>query len=112
MAKIDPTFILYACDILAETGSGLSGMKIAEYSNSYAIKYNRVIPHGSYPFNAPNKRTALRENLNVFDKPEQFTIIKELCELLPSTNEKVKELKSKLFISFRKDKSNRTYPKD
>ena len=100
VAKIDPTFILYACDILAETDSGLSGMKIAEYSNSYAIKYNRVIPHGSYPFNAPNKRTALRENLNVFDKPEQFTIIKELCELLPSTNEKVKELKSKLFIRY------------
>ncbi|MCI6889865.1 MAG: hypothetical protein MR836_06805 [Ruminococcus sp.] len=43
MAKIDPTFINYACDILAETDSGLGGMKIAEYSNSYAIKYNRVI---------------------------------------------------------------------
>ena len=84
MAKIDPTFILYACDILAETGSGLSGMKIAEYSNSYAIKYNRVIPHGSYPFNAPNKRTALRENLNVFDANYYLQLMRKLKSLNPS----------------------------
>jgi hypothetical protein len=100
MAKLDDTFILYACNILAETNSGLSGMKITEYCNSYAIKFNRVIPHGICPFKAPNKRTALRENLNVFDASEQFEIIKDLCDLLPSNNEKVKELRSKLFIRY------------
>ena len=101
MAKIDDAFLAYACDILADTNSGLSGMKIVEYCNSYAIDYNRKTPHGSYPFDAPNKRTALKENLRVFDAPEQFRIIKELCDLpLMSNKEKVKELKVRLFSRY------------
>ena len=66
MNKLDDSFLTYASDILAETNSGLSGMKIVEYCNSYAITFNRIIPYGSYPFDAPNKRTALKENLKVF----------------------------------------------
>ena len=101
MAKIDDAFLAYACDILADTNSGLSGMKIFEYCNSYAIDYNRKTPHGSYPFDAPNKRTALKENLRVFDAPEQFRIIKELCDLpLMSDKEKVKDLKVRLFSRY------------
>ena len=98
MPKIDDAFLAYASDILADTNDGLSGMKIVEYCNSYAIDYNRRTPYGSYPFDAPNKRTALKENLRVFEDVEQFRIIKDLCEL-PAlcTNEKVKELKLKLF---------------
>lgn len=101
MAKLDDAFLSYACDILADTNYGLSGMKIVEYCNSYAIDYNRKTPYGSYPFDAPNKRTALKENLRVFDAPEQFKIIKELCDLpLISDKEKVKELKVKLFTRY------------
>lgn len=79
----------------------LSGAKIVEYCNAYAIDYNRKIPHGCYPFDAPNKRTALKENLRVFDAPEQFRIINELCSLpAMSDNEKVKELKIKLYSRY------------
>ena len=101
MAKLDDAFLSYACDILADTNSGLSGMKIVEYCNSFAIDYNRKTPHGSYPFDAPNKRTALKENLRVFDAPEQFKIISELCNL-PSMSDsgKVKDLKIKLFSRY------------
>lgn len=101
MDKLDDAFLSYACDILADTNSGLSGMKIVEYCNSFAIDYNRKIPHGSYPFDAPNKRTALKENLRVFDAPEQFKIISELCNL-PSMSDsgKVKDLKIKLFSRY------------
>ena len=81
MAKLDDAFLSYACDILADTNAGLSGMKIVEYCNSYAIDYNRKTPYGAYPFDAPNKRTALKENLRVFEAAEQFRIIKELCEI-------------------------------
>lgn len=63
MPKIDDAFLAYSSDILADTNDGLSGMKIVEYCNSYAIDYNRKTPYGSYPFDAPNKRTALKENL-------------------------------------------------
>lgn len=101
MAKIDDAFLAYACNILADTNFGLSGTKIIEYCNSYAIDFNRKTPYGSYPFDAPNKRTALKENLRVFDAPEQFRIIKELCDLpLISDKEKVKELKVKLFSRY------------
>lgn len=101
MTKLDDAFLAYASDILADTNAGLSGMKIVEYCNSYAIDFNRVTPYGSYPFDAPNKRTALKENLKVFAAPEQFRIIKELCEL-PALcgQEKVKELKLRLFSRY------------
>ncbi len=101
MSKLDDAFLAYASDILADTNAGLSGMKIVEYCNSYAIDFNRVTPYGSYPFDAPNKRTALKENLKVFAAPEQFRIIKELCELPALCDqEKVKELKLRLFSRY------------
>ena len=60
MAKLDDAFLSYACNILADTNLGLSGTKIVEYCNAYAIDYHRKTPYGSYPFDAPNKRTALK----------------------------------------------------
>lgn len=101
MKKLDDAFLSYASDILADTSGGLSGMKIVEYCNAYAIDFNRVTPYGKYPFDAPNKRTALKENLKVFDAAEQFRIIKELCEA-PSLceQEKVKDLKLRLFARY------------
>mgnify|MGYP006874803074 CR=1 FL=1 len=63
MTRLDDAFLAYASDILADTNAGLSGMKIVEYCNSYAIDFNRVTPYGSYPFDAPNKRTALKEKV-------------------------------------------------
>lgn len=101
MSKIDNAFIAYASDILADTDSGLSGMKIVELCNAYSIDFNKRIPYCSYPFHAPNKRTALKDNINTFDAAEQFRIIKELCELSQfDGNEKVKELKLKLFSRY------------
>ena len=38
------------------------------------------IPHQEYPFEAGNKRTALRENLRAFPPPLQFEIIRVLCD--------------------------------
>ena len=101
MTRLDDAFLAYASDILADTNAGLSGTKIVEYCNSYAIDFNRVTPYGSYPFDAPNKRTALKENLKVFAAPEQFRIIKELCELPALCDqEKIKDLKLKLFSRY------------
>lgn len=98
MNQIDKNFIAYASSILGETNKGLSGSKIAKYCSTYAIEYNRSIPHYSYPFKAPNKRTALEENLNVFEATEQFQIIKYLCELSEfDHNSEVADLKEKLF---------------
>ena len=81
MDSLDRTFLNYACDNLADTNYGLSGSNIVKFSNEYALKYNRKIPHGAYPFEAKNKRTALLENMLCFNAVEQFQIIKDLCEL-------------------------------
>lgn len=73
-------------------------MKIVEYCNAYALDFNRRIPYDSYPFDAPNKRTALRENLKAFDAVEQFRIIKELCELPQfSQSDEIKKVRILLF---------------
>lgn len=101
MKHIDDSFLNYACDILGETSMGLSGTKIVEYCNSYAITFNRIIPFGSYPFDAPNKRSALKENLRAFEAAEQFRIIKELCELsMFADNSAVADLKIKLYSRY------------
>ena len=97
---LDDVFLTYACDILADTDSGLSGSKIVKYCSSYALDYGRIIPQSNYPFlpRTINKRTALKQNLSVFSAEEQFQIIKELCDLEEfKKNVSVRELKVKMF---------------
>lgn len=96
--QLDPNFISYASNILGDTSKGLSGMNIVKYCSNYAIHFERCIPFSKYPNEAPNKRTALEENLNAFEADEQFLIIKELCEHFNFDHyPEVKTLKEKLF---------------
>ena len=80
---VPAAFINHACDILADTETGLSGPKIVEYLNAYAFDYNVNIPYSDYPFppSVPNKRTALKKNLHVFTPEQQIQILNELCQL-------------------------------
>lgn len=77
---IPATFLQYAVDILADTSAGLSGAEIVRATAAYAVEYDVRLPHPTYPFDAPNKRTALYENLSRFSASEQYRIIKELCD--------------------------------
>lgn len=98
---IPETFISHAANILADTHAGLSGGKIVEYLSAYSIEYNVDIPYNEYPFDAPNKRTALRENIKSFIPEVQYRILKELCGLeIFSGNSDVKDLKIKLFSRY------------
>ncbi len=96
---IPVSFLSSAADILAEA---LTGPKIVRITASYATDYNVEIPHAAYPFDAPNKRTALFDNLRRFDSTQQYRIIRELCDLVTSEapNEKVTELKLKLMSRY------------
>ena len=47
---LEDVFLTYACGILADTNSGLSGSKIVEYCSAYALDYGRSIPQSNYPF--------------------------------------------------------------
>lgn len=78
--RIDPMFIHYAADVLGDTSSGLSGSNIVALTTGYAVEHGVKIPHQVYPFEAGNKRTALRENLQVFPPHLQFEIIRALCD--------------------------------
>lgn len=91
--KIPAHFVRYAADILADTGSGLSGANIVRSTADYAVEYDVDIPHPVYPFEAPNKRTALYENLMAFSGAQQYRIIKELCEHRSFSSEPSKERK-------------------
>ena len=101
--KIPATFVQYATDILADTNKGLSGSNIVRATAAYAVEYDVLVPHATYPFEAPNKRTALYDNLMAFSGSQQYRIIKELCDhsffpLTPSRERK--ELKIRLVTRY------------
>ena len=78
--SLSALFVNHAADVLAETSSGLTGPEILRDLGAYAIDLNVTIPHPTYPFEAPNKRTALSQNLMTFSEPQRYRIIRDLCE--------------------------------
>jgi hypothetical protein len=101
--SIPLTFLQYSADILADTNKGLSGANIIRATAAYATEYNVNLPYPTYPTDAPNKRTALYENLRMFSPGQQYRIIKELCDhpsfaLKPSAERK--ELKIRLVTRY------------
>lgn len=78
--KLSALFVNHAADILAETNSGLSGNEIVRALSAYAIDFNVDIPHPTYPFQSPNKRTALSENLMAFSEEQRYRILRDLCD--------------------------------
>ncbi|WP_353100850.1 hypothetical protein [Myroides odoratus] len=102
---IPNTFIENAGAILGDTNYGLSGAEIANKLSAYAFDFNIDIPFPSSPFpsdgSVPNKRFALKKNLEKFNPEQQFKIIKELCEVDKFKNvKKVKDLKLKLITRY------------
>lgn len=101
---MNKSFLCYACDVLADTNTGLSGTEIIKYCGRYAVDYNVMIPvddiemlKTTYKPMVPNKRTALLRNLEAFSKEQQIKIVKELCELPKfKNNEDVKQLLVKM----------------
>jgi len=73
-------FVNHAADVLADTNNGLSGGEIVRKLGSYAIEFNVNISHPQYPFDAPNKRTALAQNLMAFSEQQRYRIILDLCD--------------------------------
>ncbi len=105
---MDNTFLGYACDILADTNKGLTGSEIVKYCNRFALDYDVTIPidnaemlQMNHKPKIPNKRTALKMNLEAFELNQQIDIIKFLSELSKlKDNEDVKELVKKMNIRF------------
>ncbi|AUC84768.1 hypothetical protein CW731_05430 [Polaribacter sp. ALD11] len=102
---IPNTFIENTGEILGKTAGGLSGSQIANLLASYGFDFNVDVPFPKSPFPAdgsvPNKRFALKRNLEAFNAEQQFKIIKELCELEKfNGNSTVKDLKMKLITRF------------
>lgn len=105
---MDNTFLSYACDILADTSNGLTGSEIIKYCNKFALDFNVIIPvdniemlKTTYKKPIPNKRTALKMNLEVFNPTQQEKIIIFLCDL-PKFKDRddIKELQHKMAIRF------------
>lgn len=84
MKKITRAFIEQAAGVLGDTTMGLTGSEIVSRTAAFAVDFDIDIPHASYPFEAPNKRTALAENLASFTPEQQRSILIDLCEHLAS----------------------------
>lgn len=99
---IHAAFIRYASTLL--TDHGLTGPKLVEITCLYAADFHVDVPHARYPFDSPNKRTALHDNLAVFAPKQQYQIIRELCDRLDpdGVNAPVAKLKSKLLAEYTK----------
>ena len=92
-------FVEHAAEVLADTSSGLKGAEIVRLSGKYAVEFDVAIPHAQYPFEAPSKRAALRDNLMAFSEPQRYTIIVALCDLRPT--EPARKLKLQLMTRYR-----------
>ena len=105
---MDNAFLGYACDVLADTGKGLTGSEIVKYCNRFALDYNVRIPVDDVKMlqinhkpQIPNKRTALKMNLETFELQQQIEIIRFLSELPKlKDNEDIKELINKMNVKF------------
>jgi hypothetical protein len=73
-------FVAHSADVLGSTNGGLTGTEIVRLMRGYASHYGVNIPHPIYPFDAPNKRSALYNNLCVFKGFQQHRILRELCD--------------------------------
>lgn len=103
MSFIPNTFLTHAADTLGDTADGLSGGTIAKVFTGYAIDFDVNIPYSSSVAGAPNKRTALLENLRRFTPEQQYKIIRELCEhpsLPKPTPDKINNLKIQLIARY------------
>ncbi len=101
--QIPNTFLSKASDVLGETSKGLSGSNIVKVFTNYAFDYDVEVPHSSTPFEAPNKRTAILENLRAFEPEQQYKIIRELCEhaeLPQPIDDEVNNLKIQLIARY------------
>ena len=101
--NIAEAFLTKTSEVLADTQNGLSGPQIVKYMSDFAVDFGVDIPYASYPFpkELPNKRTALKENLKVFDSVQQFKIILFLCELdVFKENDVVNDLRIKLLNQY------------
>ena len=73
-------FVAHAAEVLGDTTAGLTGVQIVRLMRGYAAEYGKEIPHAVSPNDAPNKRTALYENLLPFSGPQKHRILRELCD--------------------------------
>lgn len=98
--RIPTAFISFAATEL--TNNGLSGGKLVEITSAYAADFGVDIPHARYPFDAPNKRTALLDNLLCFAPKQQYQVIRELCDRLnpDGSNTQLVTLKVKLLTEY------------
>lgn len=88
-------FLTHAADVLADTDLGLTAAEIGRAMRAYAIDYGVAIPHTNTPFETPNKRTALLEDLVPFSPPQQYGILMELCDH-PTVQERSQQAARKL----------------
>jgi len=98
--RIPTAFISRSAAELTE--NGLTGPKLVEITSAYAADFGVDIPHARYPFDCPNKRTALLDNLVVFAPKQQYQIIRELCDRLNTdgSNAALTRLKVKLMTEY------------
>ena len=102
VTKIPYVFLMQASNILGSTEKGLTGGEITQLFSAYSFDFhNENVPHIQAPLNAPNKRTAILENLVAFPAEQQYEIIRELCSHSKlADNIDAQNLKTQLMVRY------------
>jgi len=101
--KLDTVFVTHATDILGDTNAGLTAGEMDRVMRAYAIDAGVALPHPKYPYETPNKRTALAENIQAFPEADRYQILKELCDhpkILERNSDGARKLKLQLMSRF------------
>jgi hypothetical protein len=101
--KLDSLFITHATDVLGDTNLGLTAGEMDRLMRAYAIDLGVDLPHPKYPYDTPNKRTALAENVQAFSEPDRYRILTELCghpKVLERNADGARKLKIQLMSRF------------
>jgi hypothetical protein len=93
------SFVVHAADVLGDTSAGLTGAQIVRLMRGYAAEYGKEIPHAVSPNDAPNKRTALYENLLPFSGPQKHRILRELADCSGFTTKSPERQKLKIALA-------------
>jgi len=95
---MNPAFITTSSITLGDTHNGLTNPEIKKYFSKFLVKYNI---YNEINVSSATKKVQVESHLNLFEPEQQFTIIKELCELEKfQENLEIRNLKIKLFKNY------------
>lgn len=97
---LSQAFMQHAANILGDQQSGLTARDITSTMSAHAVDADVEIPHTTFPYTAPNKRTVIVDNLQPFRDEDRYRVLLALCDRLGPRNTAAETLKIQLMAKY------------